>query len=250
MAHEITYEGLRYACVHTIHRHMVAVVGGPSERQLRQITCADDQPVFRIGQIHQYLRAFACLRVFVNYVVIAFLVPDVVKVALDCESFGADGITVHPRPDERHIRRSDVYDLRPLLRTEFNIEGYPSPEFIDLVLKVKPHQVTLVPDEPSQITSNAGWDTKANLEFLTEVLDQFDSAGIRTSVFVAADPEMVEYAAKAGADRVELYTEPYATGYPKNPEAAIAPFIEAAKTARKLGIGLNAGHDLSLVNLK
>ena len=176
-------------------------------------------------------------------------VPDVVKVALDCESFGADGITVHPRPDERHIRRSDVYDLRPLLRTEFNIEGYPAPEFIDLVLKVKPHQVTLVPDDPSQITSNSGWDTKANLEFLTEVLDQFNSAGIRTSVFVAADPEMVEYAAKAGADRVELYTEPYATDYPKNPEAAIAPFIEAAKTARKLGIGLNAGHDLSLVNL-
>lgn len=176
-------------------------------------------------------------------------VPDVVKVALDCESFGADGITVHPRPDERHIRRSDVYDLRPLLRTEFNIEGYPSPEFIDLVLKVKPHQVTLVPDDPSQITSNSAWDTKANLEFLTEVLDQFNSAGIRTSVFVAADPEMVEYAAKAGADRVELYTEPYATDFPKNPEAAIAPFIEAAKTARKLGIGLNAGHDLSLVNL-
>ena len=110
--------------------------------------------------------------------------------------FGADGITVHPRPDERHIRRSDVYDLRPLLRTEFNIEGYPAPEFIDLVLKVKPHQVTLVPDDPSQITSNSGWDTKANLEFLTEVLDQFNSAGIRTSVFVAADPEMVEYAAK------------------------------------------------------
>ena len=164
-------------------------------------------------------------------------VPDVVKVALDCESFGADGITVHPRPDERHIR------------TEFNIEGYPSPEFIDLVLKVKPHQVTLVPDAPSQITSNAGWDTKANLEFLTEVLDQFNSAGIRTSVFVAADTEMVEYAAKAGADRVELYTEPYATDYPKNPEAAIAPFIEAAKAARKLGIGLNAGHDLNLVNL-
>ena len=139
--------------------------------------------------------------------------------------------------------------MRPLLRTEFNIEGYPSPDFIDLVLKVKPHQVTLVPDAPSQITSNSGWDTKANLEFLTEVLDLFNSAGIRTSVFVAADPEMVEYAAKAGADRVELYTEPYATDYPKNPEAAIAPFIEAAKTARRLGIGLNAGHDLSLVNL-
>ena len=127
-------------------------------------------------------------------------VPNVVKVALDCESFGADGITVHPRPDERHIRRSDVYDLRPLLRTEFNIEGYPSPEFIDLVLKVKPHQVTLVPDDPSQITSNSGWDTKANFDFLTEVLDEFNGAGIRTSVFVAADAEMIEYAAKAGAD--------------------------------------------------
>lgn len=126
-------------------------------------------------------------------------VPNVVKVALDCESFGADGITVHPRPDERHIRRSDVYDLRPLLRTEFNIEGYPSPEFIDLVLKVKPHQVTLVPDDPSQITSNSGWDTKVNFDFLTEVLDEFNGAGIRTSVFVAPDAEMIEYAAKAGA---------------------------------------------------
>ena len=172
-------------------------------------------------------------------------VPNVVKVALDCESFGADGITVHPRPDERHIRRSDVYDLRPLLRTEFNIEGYPSPEFIDLVLKVKPHQVTLVPDDPSQITSNSGWDTKVNFDFLTEVLDEFNGAGIRTSVFVAPDAEMIEYAAKAGADRVELYTEPYATAYPKDPAAAVAPFVEAAKAARRLGIGLNAGHDLS-----
>jgi len=169
-------------------------------------------------------------------------VPNVVKVALDCESFGADGITVHPRPDERHIRRSDVYDLRPLLRTEFNIEGYPSPEFIDLVL-------TLVPDDPSQITSNSGWDTKVNFDFLTEVLDEFNGAGIRTSVFVAPDAEMIEYAAKAGADRVELYTEPYATAYPKDPAAAVAPFVEAAKAARRLGIGLNAGHDLSLLNL-
>lgn len=176
-------------------------------------------------------------------------VPNVVKVALDCESFGADGITVHPRPDERHIRRQDVYDLRPLLRTEFNIEGYPSPEFIDLVLKVKPHQVTLVPDAPSQLTSNAGWDTKANQGFLGEVLEAFNQAGIRTSVFVAADPEMVEYAAKAGADRVELYTEPYASGYIQNREAAVAPFVAAAQTARRLGIGLNAGHDLNLVNL-
>ena len=165
-------------------------------------------------------------------------IPNVVKVALDCETFGADGITVHPRPDERHIRRADVYDLRPLLRTEFNIEGYPSPEFIDLVLKVKPHQVTLVPDSPTQITSNSGWDTKTNIDFLTDVLDQFNTAGIRTSVFVSTDTEMIEYAAKAGADRVELYTEPYATAFPKDP-----------RVARKLGLGLNAGHDLSLLNL-
>ena len=164
-------------------------------------------------------------------------VPNVIKVAQDCESFGADGITVHPRPDERHIRRKDVYDLRPLLRTEFNIEGYPAPDFIDLVLKVKPHQVTLVPDSPTQLTSNAGWDTKTHFDFLNEVLDEFNNAGIRTSVFVSTDTEMIEYAAKAGADRVELYTEPY------------APFVEAAKVARSLGLGLNAGHDLSLVNL-
>lgn len=176
--------------------------------------------------------------------------PDVEKVALDCESFGAEGITVHPRPDERHIRYSDVLALRPILHTEFNIEGYPSREFIDLVLKVKPHQVTLVPDAPGQITSNAGWDTKNNLSFLTELMDEFGHAGIRTSIFVGTEPEMIEYAAKAGADRVELYTEPYATLYPKNAEQAIAPFIEAAKVTRGLGMGLNAGHDLSLVNLK
>ncbi|WP_297328916.1 pyridoxine 5'-phosphate synthase [uncultured Bacteroides sp.] len=175
--------------------------------------------------------------------------PNVVKVALDCESFGADGITVHPRPDERHIRQSDVYDLRPLLRTEFNIEGHPTPEFIDLVLKVKPQQVTLVPDSPTQLTSNAGWDTKTHLNFLSEVLDEFNNAGIRTSVFVSTDLEMIEYAAKAGADRVELYTEPYATAYLKEKEAAVAPFVEAAKVVRSLGLGLNAGHDLSLVNL-
>lgn len=176
-------------------------------------------------------------------------VPDVVKVALDCEAFGADGITVHPRPDERHIRKSDVLNLRPLLRTEFNIEGYPSADFIDLVLKVKPHQVTLVPDTPAQLTSNAGWDTKLNFDFLNEVLDAFNNAGIRTSVFVSPDGEMIEYAAKAGADRVELYTEPYAIAYLKNKELAVAPFVEAAKVARRLGLGVNAGHDLSLVNL-
>lgn len=176
-------------------------------------------------------------------------VPDVVQVALDCERFGADGITVHPRPDERHIRFADVYALKPVLHTEFNIEGYPSADFIDLVLKIKPHQVTLVPDGPDQITSNSGWDTKKYFDFLSEVLDTFNNAGIRTSVFVSTDAEMIEYAAKAGADRVELYTEPYATDYAKNREVAIAPFVEAAKVARKLGIGLNAGHDLSLANL-
>lgn len=175
--------------------------------------------------------------------------PNVLKVALDCESFGADGITVHPRPDERHIRRSDVLELRPELHTEFNIEGYPAPAFIELVTEVKPHQVTLVPDSPTQLTSNTGWDTKTNFDFLSEVLDHFNHAGIRTSVFVNADPAMVEYAAKAGADRVELYTGPYAANYEKDREAAIAPFVVAAKEARTCGIGLNAGHDLSLVNL-
>ncbi|MBM6883309.1 pyridoxine 5'-phosphate synthase [Bacteroides caecigallinarum] len=175
--------------------------------------------------------------------------PDVEKVALDCEAFGAEGITVHPRPDERHIKYRDVYALRPLLRTEFNIEGYPSADFIDMVMKVKPHQVTLVPDAPDQITSNSGWDTKANLDFLTELMDKFGGAGIRTSIFVGTDTEMIEYAARAGADRVELYTEPYASGYRKNPEEAVAPFVEAARVVRKLGMGLNAGHDLSLENL-
>jgi pyridoxine 5-phosphate synthase len=175
--------------------------------------------------------------------------PDVERVALDCEKFGADGITVHPRPDERHIRRSDVYALRGILHTEFNIEGYPSDDFVKLVLDVKPHQVTLVPDAPDQITSNAGWDTKTNLAKLTDLVAKFKEAGIRTSIFVGTEPEMIEYAAKTGADRIELYTEPYATLYPTDPEAAIAPFVEAAKLARKLGLGLNAGHDLSLVNL-
>ena len=176
--------------------------------------------------------------------------PDVEKVAVDCETFGADGITVHPRPDERHIRYKDVYALRPLLKTEFNIEGYPSDEFIDLVMKVKPHQVTLVPDAPDQITSNSGWDTKTNLGFLSDLMDRFGEAGIRTSIFVDADVEMIEYAARAGADRVELYTKPYAAGYKKNPDEAIAPFVEAALAVRKMGMGLNAGHDLSLENLE
>jgi pyridoxine 5-phosphate synthase len=175
--------------------------------------------------------------------------PDVERVAKDCEAFGADGITVHPRPDERHIRKTDVYALRSILRTEFNIEGYPSDDFVRLVLDVKPHQVTLVPDAPDQITSNAGWDTKANLQKLTDLVAKFKETGIRTSIFVGTEPEMIEYAARTGADRIELYTEPYATQYPVDREKAIAPFVEAAKLARKLGLGLNAGHDLSLVNL-
>lgn len=175
--------------------------------------------------------------------------PNVLQVALDCERFGAQGITVHPRPDERHIRYKDVYDLKPELTTEFNIEGQPCETFVDLVCKVQPTQVTLVPDAPGQITSNAGWDTKQNLAFLTEVTDRFHDRGIRVSIFVAADEEMVAYAAKAGADRVELYTEPYASGYAADREAAILPFVKAAEKAKSLGLGLNAGHDLSLENL-
>jgi len=175
--------------------------------------------------------------------------PSVLNVALDCERFGAQGITVHPRPDERHIRYQDVYDLCSELTTEFNIEGYPNERFIELVLQVKPHQVTLVPDSPDQITSNTGWDTKTHFDFLRDLVARFNQVGIRTSIFVNADIEMVKNAAKLGADRVELYTEPYAAQYANNREEAIAPFLEAAKEARKLGIGLNAGHDLNLQNL-
>lgn len=177
-------------------------------------------------------------------------VPDVQKVAVDCESFGADGITVHPRPDERHIRRDDVFKLRPLIKTEFNIEGYPSQEFIDLVLMVRPEQVTLVPDAPSQITSNTGWDVADNIDFLSEIVDTFKNAGIRTSIFVNPDPENIRNAARTGADRVELYTKPYADLYPTDPEAAVAPFVEASKVAHSVGLGVNAGHDLNLENLK
>lgn len=175
--------------------------------------------------------------------------PDVLKVALDCEKFGAQGITVHPRPDERHIRYKDVRDLRPRLTTEFNIEGNPIEKYISLVLEVKPTQVTLVPDSDNQITSNHGWDTKANKSFLTDVIGKFKEAGIRTSIFVDPDIEMVDYAKECGTDRVELYTEPYASNYLKDRESAIAPFIKAAEEAKKIGLGLNAGHDLSLVNL-
>lgn len=175
--------------------------------------------------------------------------PDVVKVASHCEMFGAQGITVHPRPDERHIRYNDVRQIRPLIRTELNIEGNPIDKYIDLVLEVKPTQVTLVPDADNQITSNHGWDTLANTAFLTDVVGRFKEAGIRTSIFVDPDPEMVYGAGKCGSDRVELYTEPYASGYDDNREEAIKPFIDAAVAAREAALGLNAGHDLSLVNL-
>lgn len=175
--------------------------------------------------------------------------PDVLQVAQDAETFGAQGITVHPRPDERHIRYSDVYALKPLIKTEFNIEGYPCDKFIDLVLKVKPTQVTLVPDAPDAITSNAGWDVKTHFDRLSEWVDTFTAQGIRTSIFVGTDLTNIELAAKTGTDRIELYTEPYAALYPHNREEAIAPFVEAAKLAKNLGIGINAGHDLSLENL-
>ncbi len=177
-------------------------------------------------------------------------VPNVEQVAIDCESFGANGITVHPRPDERHIRHDDVFALRPLVKTEFNIGGYPSPEFLDLVLKVKPEQVTLVPDAPDAITSSAGWNVKENMEFLTDIVDRLRDAGIRSSIFVDTDIENIKDAAATGADRVELYTKPYADLYPTNPEKAVAPFVEASRAAHKAGLGVNAGHDLSLANLK
>ena len=177
-------------------------------------------------------------------------VPDLLKVAADCEAFGADGITVHPRPDERHIRRDDVYRLRPLVKTEFNIEGYPSPEFLDLVLQVKPEQVTLVPDAPDALTSSAGWNVGEHMAFLTSVVDRLGDAGIRSSIFVGTDTDNILLAAKTGADRVELYTKPYADLYPKSPEEAVAPFVEAAHAAFSAGLGVNAGHDLSLANLE
>ena len=175
--------------------------------------------------------------------------PDVEKAAVDCQFFGAQGITVHPRPDERHILYQEVRDIKPLITTEFNIEGNPIEKYIDLVLEVKPTQVTLVPDSDAQLTSNHGWDTIRNQAFLTTVIGRFKEAGIRTSVFVDASEEMVKGAHDCGADRVELYTEPYAANYLTDREEAIKPFIDAAVAARELGLGLNAGHDLSLVNL-
>jgi len=177
-------------------------------------------------------------------------IPDVQKVAVDCELFGAQGITVHPRPDERHIRYSDVELLKPLVTTEFNIEGYPSEEFMELVCRVKPHQVTLVPDPPGVLTSSEGWDTLANRDFLVQVIERFKQQGIRTSIFVGTEKEMIEGAALTGTDRVELYTEPYATQFPENPEAAIKPFVRAAVAAREAGLEINAGHDLNLQNLR
>ena len=174
--------------------------------------------------------------------------PDVTKAA-DCENFGAEGITVHPRPDQRHIRYSDVYAIRPLIRTEFNIEGNPIPDFIKLVTDVVPDQVTLVPDAHDAITSNAGWDTIKHRDFLTDVCKEFKAKGIRTSIFIDAKPEMAEGAALTGCDRVELYTADYAENYPKDPEAAIKDFLATAKRVRECGLGLNAGHDLNLQNL-
>ena len=177
-------------------------------------------------------------------------IPDVFKAAIDCERFGAQGITDHPRPDERHIRYQDAREIRPVVKTEFNIEGYPSTKFVNLVLEVKPAQVTLVPDPPNAITSNAGWDTITNRIILTDVIKKFKDKGIRTSIFIDADNKMIENAVETGADRVELYTESYATNYRADNEKAIAPFIEAAKVANSVGLGLNAGHDLDLNNLK
>lgn len=176
--------------------------------------------------------------------------PDVLKAAVDCERFGAQGITVHPRPDERHIRFQDARDLKRIVKTEFNIEGNPTPDFIRLVLELVPAQVTLVPDNPGQLTSDHGWDTVKHKDQLKEIIEEFHKAGIRTSIFVDADVEMVSNASQTGTDRIELYTESYAREYSAGRETAIMPFIEAAKEAQRLGLGLNAGHDLNLDNLQ
>ncbi|NMR34504.1 pyridoxine 5'-phosphate synthase [Chryseobacterium aquaticum] len=176
--------------------------------------------------------------------------PSVTEAAVKIQEFGAHGITIHPRPDERHITRKDVYDLKPLVITEFNIEGNPHRDFIDMVLEVKPEQVTLVPDADDAITSNAGWDTKKHLDFLKEIITEFKNAGVRTSVFLDPTPELVEYAFKTGADRIELYTEAYAKNYTINKEQAIQSYYDTAVVANEFGLGINAGHDLSLENLK
>lgn len=176
-------------------------------------------------------------------------IPDVIKVAMDCERFGADGITVHPRPDERHIRIKDVHDLKKIITTEFNIEGYPSEKFIELVKEIKPAQVTLVPDAPDVITSNAGWDTVKNKSFLKEAVEKIKSAGMRVSVFIDADLKMIEHAHETGTDRIELYTEAYAKDFYTDKEKSIAPYLKAALLATRLNLGINAGHDLNLDNL-
>jgi pyridoxine 5-phosphate synthase len=175
--------------------------------------------------------------------------PNVLKAAIDCQAFGAEGITVHPRPDERHIRYQDVYDIKPIIQTEFNIEGYPTQSFMDLVLKVRPNQVTLVPDPPEVLTSNAGWDTVNQLGLLKEITQELRQNGIRSSIFVDTELRNIEGAKHTGTDRIELYTEPYATQYPMGPQAAVATFVLAAERAHQLGLGINAGHDLSLANL-
>ncbi len=176
--------------------------------------------------------------------------PNLIQVAKDCQLFGSQGITVHPRPDERHIKYQDVIDLSSVVNTEFNIEGFPSKDFVDLVMKVKPAQVTLVPDPPDSLTSNAGWDVVKNENFLKEVITDFNSNGIRTSIFIETDLKQIDSAPKTNADRIELYTESYAITYPKDQKKAVAPFIESAKLANSLGLGINAGHDLNLDNLK
>lgn len=176
--------------------------------------------------------------------------PSVTEVAVKLQEFGAQGITIHPRPDQRHITRKDVYDLKPLVHTEFNIEGNPNRPFIDMVLEVKPEQVTLVPDADDALTSNAGWDCEKNLDFLKSVIYEFKNAGIRTSIFLDPNPEMVKFAAETGTDRIELYTEAYAKNYSQDKENAIKSYVETAIEAEKFGLGINAGHDLSLDNLK
>ena len=177
-------------------------------------------------------------------------VPNVVQVAIDCERFGADGITIHPRPDERHITTKDVYDLKKVVTTEFNIEGYPDARFMELIADVFPEQATLVPDPPHVLTSNAGWDTKKHFDLLTDLIQQLKVLGVRSAIFVDTNSVNIEYAAKIGVDRIELYTGPFAENFPKNPEKAIEEYILAANLAHELGIEVNAGHDLSLDNLK
>lgn len=177
-------------------------------------------------------------------------VPSVTQVAIDVQAFGAQGITIHPRPDERHIRYADVYDLKPLVHTEYNIEGNPIPEFLKMVLEVKPEQVTLVPDSNDVLTSNAGWDTVKHKDFLTEMIQEFKQAGIRTSIFVDPVPAMIEGAAIVGADRIELYTEAFALGYANGDKTAVDPYTLCAKLSHEVGLGVNAGHDLSLDNIK